>query len=527
MFLGEGERGHEQALPQVRATVYHKIVDDSYPELVFGLVGAIGTDLGQVEDAMKNSLASVGYTVVPIKLSDLMRELNPPWSSFPSREDSEYYKKAMDAGNNLRDKLQDAGVLAKLAIASIRRRRDKAGKEEGRRVAYILNSLKRSEEINCLRGIYGPSVFIVSAYSPRASRVNRLATLLAERQHDNQSSAYRGRAEELITRDENEKSRFGQDVRKAYPLADLFVRTSSVASLRASIDRFVCALFGDVWKTPTRDEEGMAFASLSSLRSASPARQVGAAIVDDVGRVLGVGTNEVAKPKGGQYWEGDSGDGRDFLYDDYDISDKMRLNLLSDVIDRLRKLGYLSDTCPAIGGLLDPESESYKSLRDAQLFDTIDFIRAVHAEASALFSAGYSARGATLFVTTFPCHECARHIVLSGIKRVVYIEPYPKSLVSELFRDSISVDADEESDQRIQFVPFVGIAPSVYTELFKSTRSRTRKEKDGRIRKWTASSSFPHLSVSYSADAARVAETAMINDFRQKLVGEGIANEQN
>jgi cytidine deaminase len=254
---------------------------------------------------------------------------------------------------------------------------------------------------------------------------------------------------------------------------------------------------------------------------------VGAAITDDAGRVLGVGTNEVAKPRGGQYWEGDSDDGRDFLYGDYDTSDKMRMNLLSDVIDRLRKLGCLSDTCPAISELLAPESESYKALRDAQLFDTIDFIRAVHAEASALFSAGYSARGATLYVTTFPCHECARHIVISGVKRVVYIEPYPKSLVSELFRDSISVDANEQSDQRIQFVPFVGIAPSVYAELFKSTPNKKRKEQDGKIRKWTASSSFPHLSVSYSADAARVAETAMINDFSRKLLEEGIANEQN
>jgi hypothetical protein len=121
---------------------------EKYPELIFGLVGAIGTDLSQVEDALKNALASVGYIAVPIKLSDLMRELNSPWSEFPERDQPEYYEKAMDAGNNLREKLQDAGVLANLAIASIRRRRDKAGSDEGRKVAYILNSLKRPEEID-------------------------------------------------------------------------------------------------------------------------------------------------------------------------------------------------------------------------------------------------------------------------------------------------------------------------------------------------------------------------------------------
>jgi len=82
-------------------------MNELYPELIFGLVGAIGTELGQVEDALKNALASVGYIAVPIKLSDLRRELNSPWSTFPGREDPEYYEKAMDAGNKLREKLQD------------------------------------------------------------------------------------------------------------------------------------------------------------------------------------------------------------------------------------------------------------------------------------------------------------------------------------------------------------------------------------------------------------------------------------
>src|ERR1017187_10011989 len=110
----------------------------------------------------------------------------------------------MDAGNNLREELQDAGVMANLAIASICRRRDKAAEQKGLKVAYILNSLKRPEEIDCLRDVYGPSVFIISAYSPRESRVGRLAMRLAEQQHENQSTQYRGKAEELISRDEKE-----------------------------------------------------------------------------------------------------------------------------------------------------------------------------------------------------------------------------------------------------------------------------------------------------------------------------------
>jgi hypothetical protein len=65
-------------------------MDGAHPELIFGLVGAIGTDFAQVEDALRNSLNSVGYVAILIKLSDLRRELNPPWSSFPERGDPKY-----------------------------------------------------------------------------------------------------------------------------------------------------------------------------------------------------------------------------------------------------------------------------------------------------------------------------------------------------------------------------------------------------------------------------------------------------
>jgi deoxycytidylate deaminase len=29
---------------------------------------------------------------------------------------------------------------------------------------------------------------------------------------------------------------------------------------------------------------------------------------------------------------------------------------------------------------------------------------------------------------SFPCHMCARHIIATGLREVVYIEPYPKSV---------------------------------------------------------------------------------------------------
>lgn len=51
----------------------------------------------------------------------------------------------------------------------------------------------------------------------------------------------------------------------------------------------------------------------------------------------------------------------------------------------------------------------------------------LHAEANAITKvakSNNSSNGATLYVTAAPCVECAKLIIQSGIKRVVYLESY-------------------------------------------------------------------------------------------------------
>lgn len=51
----------------------------------------------------------------------------------------------------------------------------------------------------------------------------------------------------------------------------------------------------------------------------------------------------------------------------------------------------------------------------------------LHAEANAITKiarSGNSSEGATMYVTTSPCIECAKLIIQSGIRRVVYSEKY-------------------------------------------------------------------------------------------------------
>lgn len=45
----------------------------------------------------------------------------------------------------------------------------------------------------------------------------------------------------------------------------------------------------------------------------------------------------------------------------------------------------------------------------------------VHAELNAILNAGgKDITGATIYVSLFPCHECAKAIIQSGIKKIVY-----------------------------------------------------------------------------------------------------------
>jgi hypothetical protein len=101
---------------------------------------------------------------------------------------------------------------------------------------------------------------------------------------------------------------------------------------------------------------------------------------------------------------------------------------------------------------------------------------------------GVSFNDSTLYTTTFPCHTCTRHIIAAGVKRVVYIEPYPKSLAKELHSDAIRISSKREKDDRlIPFQPFLGIGPRRFFDLFSLKLSSgyvIERKLDGKIVEW-------------------------------------------
>ncbi len=74
----------------------------------------------------------------------------------------------------------------------------------------------------------------------------------------------------------------------------------------------------------------------------------------------------------------------------------------------------------------------------------------IHAEADALehLPIGFNPENATLYVTLFPCLECAKRIVNIGIKKVVYLRDYKKeiSLVTRKMFEYANVQVEKYSD---------------------------------------------------------------------------------
>lgn len=112
----------------------------------------------------------------------------------------------------------------------------------------------------------------------------------------------------------------------------------------------------------TWDEYFMGLAHLSAMRSKDPSTQVGAVIVSNEHKVVSIGYNGFPN-------------------------------------------GCSDDEFP-----WDREGD----------FEATKYPYVVHAELNAILNSKHDLRGCSVYVSLFPCNECAKAIIQSGITRVVY-----------------------------------------------------------------------------------------------------------
>lgn len=449
----------------------------NYPELLFGFVAPIGADLRSSLDAFRAYLETHSYQVIEIKVTDVFDALAryvEPKRRLSKATELARYETYIAYGNQLRAVFGDDF----LAASSVRRVMDKRlrhSKELGQfeKIAYLLHQFKRKEEIDLLRTIYGRLFFQVSVYSRRGARVDYLSRRFASSHNRPNAQAFRDAAETLISRDENQvEEKHGQRVASIFHDADFLVNLDSPETVDKQVNRFCELLFGSNVISPTKSEYALFVAKAAALRTLDLSRQVGAAIFSPAGEVIALGSNEVPKAGGGTYWCDEQFDDRDF-------------NRRRDPNDD-RKREIFAEIARLIApGVNSSQLLRNRKVRDSQLMDSLEYSRIVHAEMAAITDAarcGHSIRGAVLYCTTFPCHMCAKHIVAAGLSRVVFLEPYPKSLAFDLHPDSLQVEGGDRghyhSFPAVQFEHFYGVSPRRYREIFERSK---RKDEHGKL----------------------------------------------
>lgn len=477
------------------------------PDIYIGLVGAAGTDLEPIKSQLKAQLASLNYEIRPVKLSTLIAAtLSIDTDGF---EEDHRIRALMNAGDLIRKYRKSGDAVISLAAAKIRQIRNEDERlsppVRGSR-AFLIDSLKNPSEVQSLRKIYGRNFYVISVYSPRSKRINKLSKKIASSCGLNSPrKEHHERAISIVDEDEKrDATDLSQDVLNTFPKADFF--SSEKSDISIQIKRFVELIFGEPFTTPTIDEYAMFMAQAASRRSCDLSRQVGAIITDPRGAVISSGCNDVPYPGGGIYYEGrksvdgsDAPDNRDYKVE-FDPNASEILNAIREIVRGFKAAQLLCDEAAEkdddalaidlMRGDLKPH------LMDARVRNLIEFGRVVHAEMNAVCEAarlGRSTEGTTLYCTTFPCHICARHIIASGVLKVVFIEPYTKSMTRELYADEISTDDNPgKIKPAVRFEPFSGIAPRLYQRVFAY---RPRKNKSGTIVQWSRSKAIPRESV--------------------------------
>ena len=138
------------------------------------------------------------------------------------------------------------------------------------------------------------------------------------------------------------------------------------------------------------DEYFMGIAMLSACRSKDPNTQVGACIVNDRNRIMSVGYN-----------------------------------------------GFPSGC----------DDDEFPWEREGSAFNT-KYAYVCHAELNAILNASGDLRGCKVYVALFPCNECAKAIIQSGINEVIYI--------SDKYADSAATIASKRmlASAGVKLTPF-------------------------------------------------------------------------
>ena len=528
--MGAGNAGsHQRGGTDEEAHEHGPIVGDDdrvlglTNSLAIGVIRQLGTDLVPLRTLLSAQLGhdlfgSPGYSVSRVKLSRLIARnegLDPLPDDAGPVDRLARLKELMDLGDRTRASARRGDAVLLLAIqamvanpSEVVEQLSGTSNAPPERSVYIFESLMHPDEVQLLRQLWGNNAFVIATMEARDRRRQALLNRYDPTQKAMSDPQIYDIVARLIARDEHRTNtsssvplEYRLSVGSTHFLADLFLTAESAVGSRSfgasklppesttSTVTFLRAVFGDPFATPTRDEFAMRVAQIASECSSAMSRRVGAAIAAPNGQIVSIGFNEVPRAGGGVYWAGMEPDHRTFQPEDslpedgglswpHDPNVHIKNVAFSQVVRlssaKLLQMLGLDEACRVLLDNIDdliPDLLLDPSIVEAEFFDVTEYHVELHAEMLAITDAvrrGVPIEGATLYTTTYPCSHCARLIIASGVLRVVYQEPYPKSKANRLFRYDVAEAALSGSafdGKRVLIEPFVGIAPRSLSRL--------------------------------------------------------------
>jgi len=375
---------------------------------------------------------------------------------------------------------------------------------------FLVDSLRNPMCIKYLRNRY-PKFFLVSLYASYEERVKRVEKQTFNfNKEDFFIQDLRDQGKDFV---ENYDGFYKQNVRESVYLSDIAVNNEEdfVYDLYNKIVRYKSEIFKKLLRyfalivdpgctKPTNEEMFMNMAFTMAMKSNCISRKVGAVIEGAKGYVVGAGWNDVG--------EGQLSCGLRYIKD-------LRLPEYVNCIEALKKKKGQPNTSDEeiIKGLIEKYSNEnccfclkddlsksellskldkiinseklkrekkklYKKIKEKLNVKRLEFCKALHAEENAIIQSakigGMGLMDAKIYITTYPCELCAKKIQQSGIKEILYVEPYPKVLSEHLFlKDGI---------QKVSIKQFEGVKAYAYMKLFKpffDQKERQKLIKDG------------------------------------------------
>ncbi len=449
-------------------------------EIIIAFCGPIGSEINVIQKAAKKVFEEkFGYRVIDIKVSELIKQYCGKAGFEINDEDLEdnekRYSILQDAGNKMRETF-GSDILGKLIVTKIttsrvilQQEKEKKGKrEESSKIVYLVNSLKNPGEVAFLRAVYRNMFYLFGVFRSGELRKDNLVS----------KGISPKVAEDIKERDKREGKFHGQQLNETLQYADIFINNNRPHPERVNpkIERFINLLLGAPFITPTIHEYAMYIAHSAALRSGCISRQIGAAILNSEEEIAATGHNDAPKKGGGLYSHEDEGNSARCI----DHPDRKCEN----AHEILNKEKQIKRTLAKVIGVKGEAADkaTMEIMQRTKIIDITEYSRSVHAEMEAIIACarnGVSTKNGILYCTTFPCHNCARHIVAAGIKKVYFIEPYEKSRALYLHKDSIILEPEnpEKDHDKVTFSHFEGVAPRQYIHFFKR---KVEGKKDGK-----------------------------------------------